>query len=129
MGLFDGIASTVIGKLAGSQGGVAQAALELFNQNGGLNGILEKFNQGGLANLVTSWVGTGGNLPISADQINQVLGNGQVAAIAAKFGISPDMLSSQLAEHLPGVVDKLTPNGELPANESNVLSQVLSMLK
>lgn len=129
MGLFDGIASAVIGKLAGSQGSVAQVALELVNQNGGLSGVLEKFNQGGLANLVTSWVGTGENLAISPDQINQVLGNGQVAEMAAKFGITPDVLSSQLAEYLPKVVDKLTPNGELPANDANVLSQVLSLLK
>lgn len=129
MGLFDGIASAVIGKLAGSQGGVAQVALELLNQNGGLNGVLEKFNQGGLANLVTSWVGTGENLAISPDQINQVLGNGQVAEIAEKFGLSPEVLSSQLAEYLPKVVDKLTPNGELPANDANVLGQVLAMLK
>ncbi len=130
MGLLDGIASAVIGKLAGGQGGgMAQIAMDLLNQNGGLSGILEKFNQGGLASQAASWVGKGENMPISAEQIGQVLGGGQLAEMAAKFGISPEILSSQLAQHLPGVVDKLTPDGEVPADESNLLSQVLSLLK
>jgi uncharacterized protein YidB (DUF937 family) len=130
MGLLDGIASAVIGKLAGGQNGsVVQIAMELLNQNGGLRGILEKFNQSGLAGQAESWVSKGKNLPISADQINQALGSDQLADIAAKFGVSPDELSSRLAEYLPKAVDKLTPDGTVPTNESNILSQVLAMLK
>jgi uncharacterized protein YidB (DUF937 family) len=130
MGLLDGIASAVMGKVLGGQtGGMAQVAMDLLNQNGGLSGILEKFNQGGLAEQVASWVGKGENLPISPEQISAVLGNGQLAEIAGKFGISPEVLSSQLAEHLPGVVDKLTPDGALPTNEGDMLSKVLGMLK
>jgi uncharacterized protein YidB (DUF937 family) len=49
--------------------------------------------------------------------------------MAAKFGITPDVLSSKIAEHLPAVIDKLTPNGEVEANSGNLLSTVLSMLK
>ena len=98
MGLLDGIASAVMGKVLGGQtGGMAQVAMDLLNQNGGLSGILEKFNQGGLAEQVASWVGKGENLPISPEQISAVLGNGQLAEIAGKFGISPEVLSSQLA--------------------------------
>lgn len=130
MGLLDGIASAVMGKVLGGQsGGMAQVAMDLLNQNGGLSGILEKFNQGGLAEQAASWVGKGENLPISPEQISAVLGNGQLAEIAGKFGISPEVLSSQLAEHLPGVVDKLTPDGALPTNEGDMLSKVLGMLK
>lgn len=130
MGLFDSIAGAVMGKVLGGQsGGMAQVAMDLLNQNGGLSGVLEKFNQGGLASQAASWVGKGENLPISAEQISAVLGNGQLAEIASKFGISPETLSSQLAEHLPGVVDKLTPDGALPANEGDMLSKVLGMLK
>jgi uncharacterized protein YidB (DUF937 family) len=130
MGLLDGIASAVMGKVLGGQsGGMAQVAMDLLNQNGGLSGVLEKFNQGGLAEQAASWVGKGENLPISPEQISAVLGNGQLAEIAGKFGISPEVLSSQLAEHLPGVVDKLTPDGALPTNEGDMLSKVLGMLK
>ena len=130
MGLLDGIAGDIIGKLAGGQGGgIAQIAMDLLNQNGGLSGMLEKFNQGGLASQAASWVGKGENMSVSAEQIGQVLGGGQLAAMAEKFGISPEVLSGQLAQHLPGLVDKLTPDGAVPADESNLLSQVFSLLK
>lgn len=130
MGLFDSVAGAVLGKvMSGEQGGMAQVAMEMFNQHGGLNGILEKFKSGGLGDVAASWVGTGANLPISAEQISSALGNGQIAELAAKFGITPDVLSSQIAEHLPNVVDKMTPNGEVPADSGNLLNTVLGMLK
>ncbi|WP_020167283.1 MULTISPECIES: YidB family protein [Methylotenera] len=129
MGLFDGIAGSVLGKFGGEQGGVAQAALDLFNQNGGLNGILEKFKEGGLGEAAASWVGTGENATISAEQISSILGNGTIAELAAKVGINPETLSAQIAEHLPTLVDKLTPDGEVPAESGSLLSNVLAMLK
>lgn len=129
MGLLDSIAGSVLGKLGGEQGNMAQVAIDLFNQNGGLNGILEKFKEGGLGEAAASWVGSGDNLSISAEQISSVLGNGAIADLAAKFGINPETLSAQIAEHLPAVVDKLTPNGEVPAESGNLLSTVLGMLK
>lgn len=129
MGLLDGIAGQVLGKMMGDKGQTAQIALEMFNQNGGLTGILDKFKEGGLAEQVTSWIGKGENMPISAEQISSVLGNGAIAEMAAKFGIDPDILSNQIAEHLPSVVDKLTPDGEVGADSGNLLSTVLGMLK
>lgn len=129
MGLFDSVAGAVLGKMMGDKGGMAQVALEMFNQNGGLTGILDKFKEGGLAEEAASWVGKGENMPISAEQISSVLGNTAIAEMAAKFGIDPDTLSSQIAEHLPTVVDKLTPDGEVNDNSGNLLTTVLSMLK
>lgn len=129
MGLLDSIAGTVLGKLGGEQGGITQVAMDLFNQNGGLNGILEKFKENGLGETAASWVGNGENISISAEQISSVLGNGAIAEMAAKFGINPETLSTQIAEHLPTLVDKLTPNGEAPTESGNLLSTVLGMLK
>lgn len=129
MGLFDSVAGAVLGKMMGDKGGMAQIALEMFNQNGGLTGILDKFKEGGLAEQAASWVGKGENMPISAEQISSVLGNGAIAEMAAKFGIDPATLSSQIAEHLPTVVDKLTPDGEVNDNSGNMLTTVLGMLK
>ena len=129
MGFLDSIAGAVLGKIGGEQAGMAQAAIEMFNQNGGIDGLLDKFKAGGLAEQAASWVGKGGNLPISAEQISSVLGNGAIADLAAKFGISPETLSAQIAQHLPSMIDKLTPNGEVEGNSSNVLSTVLGMLK
>ena len=129
MGLFDSVAGAVLGKLGGQSGGMAQVAMEMFNQNGGLGGILDKFKQGGLAEQAASWVGKGENLPISAEQISSILGNGAIADMAAKFGIDPATLSAQIAEHLPTVVDKMTPNGAVEADSGNILSTVLGMFK
>jgi uncharacterized protein YidB (DUF937 family) len=128
MGLFDSVAGAVIGKLGGDQSSMAQMAMELFNQNGGLSGVLDKVKAGGFADQAASWVGKGDNLPISADQISSVLGSGAIAEMAAKFGITPDVLSSQIAQHLPSVIDKMTPNGEVGAGSSSLLGSVLSML-
>ena len=125
MGLFDSVAGAVLGKvMGGGQGGMAQVAMEMFNQHGGVGGILEKFKAGGLGEAAASWVGKGENIPVSADQISSVLGSGAIAEMAAKFGIDPATLSAQIAEHLPTVVDKLTPNGEVEADSGGLLSTV-----
>ena len=130
MGLFDDVAGAVMGKvMGGNQGGMVQVAMEMFNQYGGLNGVLDKFKQGGLSELAASWVGTGENLPISAEQISSVLGSGAIAEMAAKFGITPEVLSNQIAQHLPSVIDKMTPNGEVNPDSGSLLNTVLGMLK
>jgi uncharacterized protein YidB (DUF937 family) len=130
MGLFDSVAGAVLGKvMGGEQGGMAQVAMEMFNKNGGLGGILEKFKEGGLAEQAASWVGKGENMPVSADQIASVIGSSALGDMAAKFGISPEMLSGQIAQHLPTVIDKMTPDGEVTNNSGNLLSVVLGMLK
>ena len=103
--------------------------MEMFNKNGGLVGILDQFKVAGFSEQVASWVGRGDNLTISAEQITRVLGQDQLAKIATKLNIEPVLLSSQIAQHLPNVVDKITPNGEVGANSSNLLGVMLSLLK
>ena len=129
MGLLDSIAGAVMGKLGGTEGGMAQIALDMFNQHGGLNGVLDKLKTSGLGDQVASWVGTGENQAVSPDQITSALGSSQIAELAAKFGISPDVLSGQLAQHLPDVINKLTPHGEVPTDSGNMLTSVLGMFK
>ena len=129
MGLLDSIAGTVLGKFGGDQGSMAQIAMEMFNQHGGIGGVLDKFKAGGLGDVAASWVGKGENIPVTADQISSVLGSGAIAEMAAKFGISPETLSAQIAQYLPAVVDKMTPNGAVEADSGNLLNTVLGMLK
>jgi len=124
MSLFDQLGSLLGGDNAGLSGAVA----ELVQQQGGLPGLLEKFSNGGMSELVSSWVGSGGNLPVSAEQIQQVLGNEQVTALAEKFGLDPQQLSQGLADYLPQAVDKLTPDGQLPQG-SELLTQGLGLLQ
>lgn len=116
------------GLLGGSGNEMTGAVAGLLEQHGGLSGLLEKFNSGGMGELVSSWVGNGSNLPVSAEQIQQVLGSEQVSALAQKFGLDPQQLSQGLADYLPQAVDKLTPDGQLPQG-SDLLSQGLGMLQ
>lgn len=85
----------------------------LLTQSGGIQGLANKFSQAGLGNVFSSWVGTGANQPISGSQISQALGAEQINALAAKLGIDPAQVSQLMAEHLPQVVDQLTPEGKI----------------
>lgn len=130
MGLLD----SVVGALAGGQSGgdspLLNIVMQLINnpQTGGLGGLVQSFQQGGLGNIVNSWVSTGQNLPISAEQIQAVLGGGQLQNIATQLGMSTEQASGGLADLLPQVVDKLTPNGQVPEG-GDLLAQGLDMLK
>jgi uncharacterized protein YidB (DUF937 family) len=94
---------------------VASSLLGNDGAHGGLQGLIEKFQQGGLGDVVASWVGTGANQPISGDQLSGVLGTDALSGLAAKFGVNPNELAGQLSSVLPDLVDKLTPNGHVPA--------------
>lgn len=95
----------------GGQGGGAGMA-----SAGGLGALLEKFQQGGLGDVASSWVGRGENLPISAEQLSQVLGGDTLGRLAQQLGMGQGDVAGQLSQMLPGLVDRLTPDGEVPAD-------------
>jgi len=114
MGLFDSILSAVAGKTdSGGTNPLIGMLGNLLTQSGGLQGLANKFSQAGQGGAFSSWVGMGENQSISADQIQKVLGSEQVNALAAKIGVDPGQASHFLAEYLPKVVDKLTPEGKV----------------
>jgi uncharacterized protein YidB (DUF937 family) len=80
----------------------------------GLGGLLNRFQQSGQGDVMKSWVGSGQNMPISPSQLGSVLGPGVVGSLAQRTGLSEEEITSQLSQLLPGVVDRLTPNGRLP---------------
>lgn len=129
MGLFDSMAGAMMGKMMGDKGPLAKLAMELFQQYGGLPGILQTLKQNGLAEQVDSWVAKGANLQVNAQQIGAALGSSVLAAIAAKLNMSTDELSQKIAEHLPDVVNQLTPNGVVEDNPALLMSRLMSMLK
>ena len=130
MGLFDSLAGQVLGSLSGASGsphaGLLEAIGGLVSQHGGLAGLVGSFERSGLGHIAASWVGTGANLPITAEQLQSVLGSGQLGAIATSLGLTPQEVSGHLAQLLPQVVDKLTPQGSLP--EASALSGLLGAL-
>ena len=101
----------------GQQGQFNQGQQGGFNQQmagGGLNGLLASFAQAGLAHVAQSWVSNGPNQPVSPDQLQSVLGENQVQSMANQAGMAPQDFLAQLSQHLPNVVNGLTPNGRVP---------------
>ena len=105
MGLFDGILGGVVGAE------MATVVSGLIEKHGGVQGIVAQMEQQGFGATVKSWVGTGANVPITADQIHTAFGSDVVKNLAAKIGVNPDELAEKLAQVLPQAVNKLTPNG------------------
>lgn len=82
---------------------------------GGLAGLVQTFREKGLGDVVNSWISREHNQPVTAAQIESVLGNDSVQTLATKLGVSTSTISTGLAAVLPQVVDKLTPQGTVPA--------------
>lgn len=120
MGLLDQIGGAVGGVLGqGGKGGVSALLLQqligMLSKPGALGNLTSAFQSAGLGNVLQSWLGTGQNLPISGDQVKQVLGSGTVADLAKNAGVGESDASNLLAGLLPQVIDKLSPGGKLPA--------------
>ena len=135
MGLLDSILGSVLGSGAAQGQGSGQAALinaviqMVANKGaggggavGGLGALVGALTQGGLGNVASSWVGTGQNLPVSAEQLQSALGSGGggglLAQLAQQAGLSHGDTASGLSQILPGLVDKLTPDGQIPQQDS-----------
>ncbi len=131
MGFFDEVAGGLLKNVFSgqdAQGGMLESIMAILksSESGGAEGLLSTFNEKRLGEVMSSWIGTGENLPISSEQIQQVLGSDQVQQIAEKLGVSADDASRGLAEMFPQIVDKLTPDGSLPTQD--LLHQGLGMI-
>jgi uncharacterized protein YidB (DUF937 family) len=102
------------------------SVMGLLGGQGGLQNLISQFDAKGLGDIIGSWVGTGQNKSISSDQIQNVIGSDALSGIASKLGINVSDLSGQLSNLLPGVVDKLTPNGKVP--EGDLMGQATDLL-
>ncbi len=153
MGLFDSVLGAVTGgqqAQAGNGGGMGglgnignlvnmamnnpqllQAVVGMLGNDGahgGLGGLVQKFQQAGLGDVVGSWIGKGQNQPISGDQLSNVLGQDAISGLAEKLGISPDTAASQLSAILPGLIDHLTPHGQVPESGVGNSGDLMGML-
>lgn len=144
MGLFDsvvgaalgggqnGLGGALLGALgqSGNTGALLQVATSLLSENnGGLPGLIQKFQQSGLGDVAMSWIASGQNLPISGEQISQVLGSPVVSQLAQAMGVGHEEAGSQLAQFLPMVVDALTPDGQMPAADASLpLGQIATQM-
>lgn len=130
MGLLDSVIGALAGGTQGNAAGAGggQAALihivlgMLTNRGGadssgglgGLGDLLSRFQQAGLGDAASSWVGTGPNQPVSPDQVEGALGSDLLSQIARQIGMPQGETAGRLSELLPQVVDRMTPNGQVP---------------
>ncbi len=108
MGLLDGVLGGVVGA------GVASLMKDVLDRHGGVQGVVNEFERQGFGPTVRSWVSTGENLPISAANIEQILGPDLIQQLAAKTGLPVAELTGKLAQLLPQAIDKMTPGGVIP---------------
>jgi uncharacterized protein YidB (DUF937 family) len=142
MGLID----SVLGGLLGGQGGASQSPIGGilsslltggrqrgdYGQSGGggygsglgggLGGLLSQFQQAGLGHVADSWVGRGDNMPISPGQLRDVFGQDRVQEMSRHSGMGEDDFLSDLSQHLPQAVDRMTPDGRLPDEDNGSVS-------
>lgn len=117
---MSGILGRLLGALSGSEqdnAGAVHGALQDvlgLNQSGGLGGLLQQFQNNGFGQHMQSWVGNGQNLPITAEEVQQVLSNDQVQALLQRTGLPIQALMPLVAKILPHAVDQATPDGQLP---------------
>jgi uncharacterized protein YidB (DUF937 family) len=154
MGLLDGVLGNVLGSVMG--GGQQQQANPMLNivlgmlanggqgaqqgggmggvlggalaSMGGLGGLMQKFQGAGLGHMADSWVGKGDNIPISGDQLQNVLGSDMIGNIAQQLGMSHGDTAGQLSQMLPDIINHLTPHGEAPAGGLGSADDIMGML-
>jgi uncharacterized protein YidB (DUF937 family) len=120
MGILDSLENSdafkgALGQLEGAVVPIVLSQVLGNGSQGGLSAIVAKLQQAGLGDQVKSWIGNGQNLPITAEQLQQVLGSDTVKQLAARFNIPVDQLSKVLAQQLPAALDHASPHGTLPA--------------
>jgi uncharacterized protein YidB (DUF937 family) len=131
MGLMDEVLA-MAGSSSGAQQGQHATALTAIMayinspQVGGIAGLQNMFQQGGLGSIVSSWIGNGQNLPVSASQLQNVLHGGALQQAAQQAGIDPSQLTGMMSSLLPHLVDKLSPNGQVP--DAGALQKMLQGL-
>lgn len=148
MGMLDGLLGEIMngiqGRMPGTSDSPAQApgnmagglgksallmmVLQLLQQSGGIGGLLSRMQQAGYGGQAQSWIGTGQNQPIAPDALAQIFG-GQLGQIAQQLGVSHEQAASEVSQVLPDVVDRMTPQGSVPAGGDDIVAQALQMLQ
>jgi uncharacterized protein YidB (DUF937 family) len=85
--------------------------------SGGLNDLLKQFQQAGQGGAANTWVGNGPNKAISSDDLAKVLDSDQISTLMAHAGLSRDQVLAALSQHLPAVVNEMTPDNRLPTEQ------------
>jgi uncharacterized protein YidB (DUF937 family) len=109
-----GLGDLLKGPLGSALGGLLAGGAAGSILSGGLNDLLKQLQDSGHAEAANSWVGTGPNKQISANDLASALGADQISALTSQTGLSREDLLSSLASELPDIINSVTPDGRLP---------------
>ena len=112
MGFLDDVTAKLGGQ-SGQDGGLASMQ-RMFTENGGLQGLTSKLTNSGFGQQVQSWIGTGQNEPISGTQVQEAMDPNELHQMATEAGMSDEEASEHVAQALPEMVNKATPDGQIP---------------
>jgi uncharacterized protein YidB (DUF937 family) len=126
-GMASGGLGDIVGRLLGGAGGGGAAGGGLGSLLGGgsagavvssgLGNLIKDFQDGGCGKAAQSWVGQGPNEEIAPNDVAKAMGSDAIDAIARQTGMSRDDLLACLSQHLPELINQLTPNGRLPTEQ------------
>jgi uncharacterized protein YidB (DUF937 family) len=105
------------GGLGGLLGGMLAGGAAGSVLSGGLGDLLKQFQQNGQGDAANSWVGPGANKQISSGDLANALGSDQIDHLTSQTGLSRQQLLDGLSQHLPDVINHLTPDGRLPTED------------
>ena len=124
MGLFDQLLTLA----AGDKMNQFQSVITWVEDQGNIQGLVEKFNQQGFGTLIQSWISNQENAPISVDQLVQIFSSANIQQLADKVGFDLTETSALIAKYLPKLINKATPDGEIPA-DVDLATVGMNMLK
>ncbi len=133
-----GVGGAVLGGMLGRRGmggrGMLLAmllpyAMQWVQRNGGVGAVLERFRNKGFGQQAQSWVSTGANDGLRAEEIDQVVGGEELSRLARQLGVTEQEVSQGLAEIMPEMVDQLSPDGQLPPEADDALDAGRSELE
>lgn len=104
-------------------------AMQWVQRNGGVGGVLERFRQKGFGKQADSWVSTGGNVDLRAEEADEVVGGEELSRLAKQLGVPEREVALGFAEIVPELVDKLSPGGEVPPEADEALEAGRSELE
>jgi len=113
-GLAGGLGDVLKG---GGLGGLLAGGAAGSVLSGGLNDLLKQLQQSGQSETAQSWVGHGPNQEISSNDLAKALGADQISTLMSHTGLSREDLLAGLSQHLPDVVNQLTPDGRVPTEQ------------
>jgi uncharacterized protein YidB (DUF937 family) len=104
-------------------------AMRWVQRNGGMGQVLDQFRQKGMNRQAQSWMSTGEHQPIDSQSVEQVVGQDELRQMAQRLGVPEEQVAQAFAEIMPEMVDKLTPDGQLPKEADEVLDESTATLE